>query len=161
MEQTLFLGASISSISASVGWNEQESELTVILVEDYSNETKVFYSDYNADGSLNVYNNAQTTTNVDFFNPPPVGAPVYLVIGDFEFGGILQSWVKKRDINGSPIYEVRVVDPRTILDATEVILNNYDDTIPLTLQNIINAYGYKENQLGFGGAQVNEAGMPW
>ena len=34
LKQTLFLGCSIKSFTSTVGWNEQESSVTVELVED-------------------------------------------------------------------------------------------------------------------------------
>lgn len=37
--QTKFLGASITNFSSSVGWNDQETSLTVYLVEDFSTST--------------------------------------------------------------------------------------------------------------------------
>jgi hypothetical protein len=158
--QTRFLGASITSFTSSVGWNEQESELTVLLVEDESDEPKGYWSDY-SNSQIITYSTIQTTTAADSFNPPVVGSAVYFRYDNFEFAGILQSWQKKRDISGNPIYEVRLSDARSILEATELIINEYQDTIGTNVHNLLNVYGYHENLSGFGGARVNEAGMPW
>ena len=98
-EHTLFLGCSVMSFSASAGWNEQQSEVTVVLVEDTcappDGKPKYYY-----DNTLTK----QTWTQADpgfygvidpngnGYNTPIVGAPVYFRVEDFEFSGIIQSW---------------------------------------------------------------------
>lgn len=134
--QQTFLGASISSYSCSVGWNQQSSQLTVTVVED--------------------------PTNGDDFTPEDndlIGTPVYFVHDDFRFGGILQKWTRKGSVSGNPVYEISVVDPREIVGNAQVIIGGYSQAV--TLNNLYNAYYYWETLLGFGGAQVNEGGMPW
>jgi hypothetical protein len=97
LPQTTFLGCSVISFSASIGWNEQTSELTVRLVEDCD----------------------QTFTN------PKIGTPHTFQIDSFNFRGILESWIENRDSGGNPIYTVKLVDPRVILDGVQLIVGDY------------------------------------
>lgn len=132
-EQVKFLGASVTSFTAAVGWNDQTGSLNVSLVED-------------------------TSVNDDF-SPPPIGSPVYFEFNDFKFGGLLQSWEQLGDSDGNPTYVVVVNDPREIVEGTQLILDGYSGTT-LGVKNIFNCYGYLES-FAFGNAAVNEAGMPW
>ena len=57
---TLFLGCSIVEFSVSMGWNEQVSELTVILVEDTCTAPEASPKHY-----YDLDLNKQTTNNAD------------------------------------------------------------------------------------------------
>jgi len=171
--QTLFLGASITSFSSSLGWNGDQGTLDVELVEDSCRGTKIFYD---------AYLNAQITNQADFFNPPTVGSPVYFRFGDFSFGGILQSWEQTKDTQGGKTYSVKCTDPVEIIEGCQVIINNYTGGT-FGVPNLINAFGYNETlnaacntlaytgtlnpplgytpALGFGGSNVNDDGMSW
>jgi hypothetical protein len=129
-----FLGASLTGLGSQIGWNEQQSQLTVRLVED--------------------------PANGDFFNPPPTGTPIYFQLGGYNFFGFLQRWVKRNAPDGLPIFEAICNDPRSLLEGAHVVVRDYAGATS-AVANLFNAYGFWENQLGFGGAQVNEAGMPW
>lgn len=132
--QIRFLGASITGVEATVGWNEQSSSVTVNLVEDVDNGDK--------------------------FAPTVVGAPVSLIIEGFRFDGIIQYWKKIGDFSGNPRYEVQLTDPREILSGVQVILGAFRQPVG-GMPNLINAFGYYENLIGFGGGMTNEAGMFW
>ena len=129
--QTRFLGASITSISCNLGWNEQTSTVSVGLVEDIAGG--------------------------DSFTAPSPGTPCLLAFGDFSFAGIVQSWERKRNFQGNPVYEVTVTDPRELLQGCYIILGGYNGAV--TVPNLFNAYGYLE-QFSFGASEYNEAGMP-
>lgn len=129
--QTRFLGASITSISCNLGWNEQTSTVSVGLVED--------------------------TVGGDSFTAPDPGTPCFLSFGNFNFSGIVQSWERKRNFQGNPVYEVTVTDPRELLQGCHIILGGYNGAV--TVPNLFNAYGYLE-QFSFGASEYNEAGMP-
>jgi hypothetical protein len=101
MAQTTFLGASIVSFSASLGWGGQTSQLNVTLVEDPANN--------------------------DQFSPPGVGEPVYFVFGNNVFNGILQNWKHTHGPSGNPLIDVVVVDPREILSGVQLILHQLED----------------------------------
>lgn len=132
--QTPFCGASITSISCSLGWNEQASTITVGLVED-------------------------TAIGDSFVRPLP-GTPVRLEFDSLIFEGLVQRWLQKEGFDGRPIYEVVVTDPREILAGVQVILGSYRG-VTRNVPNLINAFGYYENLVGFGGALTNESGMVW
>jgi len=138
-EQTLFLGCSIMSFSASAGWNEQQSEITVQLVEDNCEGTKYYYDNALA---------KQTWTAADpgFYGllRPIIGAPVYFRVGDFEFAGLVQNWEESYSTSGNPTYTVKIVDPRTLLENAQVIINDYAGGVG-SLANIINPFGYLES----------------
>lgn len=133
IEQTTFLGASISSFSANIGWNEQTTSLTIIVGED--------------------------DKNGDSFAPVGHGQPVHFEFDTFTFDGILQSWEKKTSISGGIYYEVVVNSPTDILSSCELIIGNYNGSVG-AIDNLINIYGYYES-LSFGSSMVNESGMPW
>jgi len=148
-DHTLFLGCSVMSFSLSMGWNSQQSELTVHLAEDTCTSPAGAYKTY-WDDSLSK----QTTTAVDpgFFGMDRwqrangtqysgtkentgdtlvraaldiEGCPVYFRVGDFEYCGIIQSWTQNRGNTANPTYGVKISDPRLLLEGTQVIIDNY------------------------------------
>lgn len=132
--QSTFLGASIRQFNASIGWTTNPSTLNVSLVED--------------------------PANGDAFQPGSVGNPVSFNYQGWKFNGLLQSYRSEGGSGGNPLYEVTVVDPREILEGVQIILSGYNGSL-FNVPNIINAFGYWENQVGFGAARVNDSGMPW
>ena len=167
-EQTLFLGCSIQSISTSLGWNEQQSTVTVVLVEDtcpsLPDKPKVYYP---APGLKYSWHDPDPG-----FTNPTIGAPVYFRIGSdpawpvnkndkaegkgFEFAGVIQSWTKDFSPNGNPVYTVQIVDPRICLQNLEIIISDYAGSAhgqdfggawgssQEGVYNLINAYGWLE-----------------
>lgn len=134
MTQLTFLGATVRQAAVQASFNlGVPSQLTVSLVED--------------------------PNNGDSFAPGNVHRPVYFSWGALTFNGLLQRHVKTGDSNGFPTYEVTVVDPREVLDGTQVILGGYSGSVGLT-PNVLNPYGWWENQ-GFGLSGSDETGMPW
>ena len=127
-------GASVRYYNSTIGWGENPSQLTVGLAEDV------------LDG--------------DVFSPPLPGAPLIFQHGNFTFGGILQHQELQRGEDGAPVYEVSLYDPRIILDAVQLILDGYYGSV-YNSPNIMNVYGYLENNIGFGGSEANDTGMPW
>lgn len=132
-QKTLF-GSSIRSVNAQLGWNlGQQSSVTVSLVDDASNG--------------------------DSFAPPSVGTAVYFDFYSFKFYGILQKYENKKGQDGYPVHEVVIVDPRELLENTQVILGGYAASIT-GIYNLVSPYGYYENT-GFGNAGSNASGMLW
>jgi hypothetical protein len=130
-----FCGCSVLGFNSQLGWGQNKSSLDVNVVQD--------------------------PRNGDFFNPPPIGRPCYFYFGpSFHFWGILQNWGADESTKGRLLYNIRVEDPREILEGTQVILNHYNRSI-LGIRNIINVFGYWENAGGFGASNVNDSGMPW
>ncbi len=172
--QHLFLGLSVTRFSSSIGWNGQQSELTVNLVEDTCSSKEGTYKVY-YDRLLN----RQTTTGPDpGFTYPTVGSPCYLRFGDsFEYSGLLQS-AEKQDSEGGKEWVVKLVDPTEILRGTQLIIGDYAGSV-YGIHNTLNVYGFAESfgipcpltvingaSFGspagaFGGAKTNVNGMPW
>ena len=130
-----FLGATVQSFSSSIGWGAQQiSSATVNLVED------------ELDG--------------DVFTPPELGTPVYFAFYNYTFYGLIQAWRKLRDSNNFPTYSVTIQDPREILDNCQIITAGYSGIVN-GVRNVINVFGFWENNLGFGGSLANESGIPY
>ena len=163
-EQTLFLGCSIQSVSTSLGWNEQQSTLTVTLVEDTCvadpAHPKVYYPE---PGKKYSWHDADPG-----FTSPTIGTPVYFRIGSdpvwtvskndraggegFEFAGVIQSWTKDYSPNGNPVFTVQIVDPRLMLQNLEVVISDYAGSVyggsGPAIFNLINPYGWLEYYAG-------------
>lgn len=97
--------------------------------------------------------------NGDSFVAPLPGSPAYFSYGNMDFFGLFQKHEKLIGIDGNPTYRVVLVDPREILEGTQIILGAYRGSTG-GIPNLINAFGYWENQQ-FGLSGSNEAGMPW
>ena len=174
--QTLFLGLTVVNFTATVGWNEQVSDLTVNLRYDECDGDKVCYDD-NLDYqvinvadpgfiALHTYLSAEDGTRysscvkrdpADFQEKVGVnilGAPVYFRFGDFEFAGLVSDWTEQNGSQGTE-YRVKVVDPRLILEGVHLITGEFSGRIDkdfacsdIPAYNIFNVFGYMEQ---FGG----------
>jgi hypothetical protein len=134
-----FLGLSLRSYDSSIGWGiGQPSRLTVQLVQDNLNGDTV--------------PNAQAL----------LGTPVYFQHGAFKFNGLLQRFDEKKDRGGFPVYETIIVDPREIIEGTQLIIGGYSGSTS-TVANLLNPFGWWEDPTnsGYGGSQSTDAGMPW
>jgi len=168
-EQTQFLGLSVLSFSASAGINEQSSEVTIELVQDLCVSKKRYVKTESAPFEVLYHTEADPG-----FTYPVVGAPCYFRVAEFEYSGILQSWTKKVGSDGFPVFTVKLVDPRILLDNVQVILSDYQGAIkglnpnpmlPVVfpdyqLVNIVNAYGFLDSirqNCGFVDANGNPA----
>jgi hypothetical protein len=116
----------------SVGWNEASSSITIDIVENAG----------------------------DRFVKPQAGTPMVFQSGELRFEGIVQRVLEKRSAAGAPVYEVNMTDPREFLEGAKVVIDSYTGAVN-GVPNIINAYGYFENLLGFGGSLNNQSGMLW
>ncbi len=168
IEHTLFLGASVRNFSTNLGYNQQQSTLSVTVVEDdqvADEETpKVEYRC--------GWREEKTEADSFILKDVPgegIGRPAFFKFGALEFGGLVQNWEKSEDVSGKPIYSIQLVDPRELLAGTVVITGGYSGTTQ-GIPNIFNVFAHMEGygadcehteSGGFGGATVNEAGMPW
>lgn len=169
--QTLFLGASVQQYNASIGWGGAGGSLDVTVVEDpCAKNPKVGY---------NVAGVPTITTNMDVFNPPRMGEPVYFQFGTFQYYGLLQSW-KQNNTVGGKTYDIRAVDPSFLLSGTQVIINSYTGQT-FGIPNLLNVFAFLEELYGtnaptdssllslldyypaqkFGGVRANSAGISW
>ena len=134
LTQKAFLGASITSFNVALGWGGQKSTVSVSLIED--------------------------PDNGDSFITPVVGEPYLFAYSTFSFYGIISDYRRLNAENGNPTYSVSLEDPRELLTGVQLILNNYNggtNNVP----NLLNIFGYLENSEGFGGSDINSAGIPW
>lgn len=125
-----FLGCSVIDYTSSLGWGDQPSTCNINLVEDEG----------------------------DSFQTPVIGSPYVFSFQSWQFGGLIQSW-KYREGSGGKIYEIVMIDPRTLLDGVTLILGGYSGSTN-GVANLLNVFGYWEN-ISFGSSQRNSAGMPW
>lgn len=173
-QQTLFMGCSVMSFSAHMGWNQEVSEVTVQLIQDPcpapAGGYKIYY-----DNNLEQQQWTAADPGMAIFDGsayPIMGTPLYFRVADFEFSGILQSWVASDGPDGHPVYTVKLSDPRAILEGTQLIIDKYA-LGTYSNYNILNVYGLHETLAancsaysgyginGYGGARVNHNGMPW
>lgn len=142
-KQTLFLGCTVKSFTSTVGWNEQETNVTVELIEDTcapaAGSTKHYYP---RPGISSLWNAADPG-----FQSPTVGAPVYFRVEDFEFAGVIQSWSRKDDSSNFPSYSVTISDPRFLLENLTIITGEYAGEVK-NVPNLVNAYGWLESISG-------------
>ena len=142
-EQTLFLGCSVLGFTASAGWGGQASEVSIELVEDpCSPEPGYFKRVWTSGGGTILSSPLQHTGPDPGFTNPNIGAPAYFRVQDFEFTGLIQSYTKKNS-SSSTSYSVKLIDPRPILDHSQIILDNYQGSHQ-GLYNVFNVYGYLE-----------------
>lgn len=174
-EQTLFLGCSILQFSANVGWDEQVTEVTVELARDPcpapASKPKVYW-----DSSLDKHYTTDADPGFIGYDVPLSGRPVYFRMGEFEFSGIVQNWLENESPSGMPIYTVKLMDPRSILEGVHLITGEYAGSVGSQF-NLFNCYGYLESfgmscplveinggifgspAGGFGGSDYNDNGL--
>jgi hypothetical protein len=128
------MGATIRSVGCTIGLNGQASQLTISLVQD--------------------------TANGDSFLPQVPGTPVFFDYGQLKFNGFFQKWRQKDAIDGSPTFEVIIIDPRELLEGVQLIISSYAGDVG-GVYNLFNAFGWWENNEGFGSSFSNDSGMPW
>lgn len=138
-----FLGCSVVGFNGSIGWNTQESTVNIDLVE------------VQCDGNNEVF------TGMGL-----VGYPVYFSCGSFNFGGLMQSWTYQRN-SGGRTFNVKLIDPRPILEQCVLIIDTYAGP-PVRTLNYFNIYGFYEQDVytdkncdNFGDAEVTERGIPY
>lgn len=145
----LFLGATVLSFTSTLGFGQQESTLTVDLIEDCA---------ANQSFGPRVGSNS-------------VGEPVHFTTrrasetAFFDFGGILNTWTVTQNSSGK-IYNVKISDPRSLLENCAVIIDSYLGP-PLQTKNYFNVYAHYESEVlnqvcsSFGSSLTSERGMPY
>lgn len=152
-EPLRFLRSTVTSFNCSLGLGSQESTLNVDLVDDCDPDV------IDIAGSFSP-----------LANPPvQVGAPVYFPdnngVMPFNFGGVLSSWTIQQS-SGGKTYNVKVSDPRQLLENTVVIIDSFINK-PIKGVNYFNVYAYYESDIlngncnVFGTSRSNERGMPY
>lgn len=131
---TKFLNSSIVSFSESVSWGAGEISCDINLVD--------------------------CAVGGDSFSPPSVGSPCYFEFDSHKFLGLLDRYTTSYSSSGYPTYSVHLSNGIFLLQGTKLILNNFygnTNSVP----NLVNVFGYLENTFGFGGSEVNSAGISW
>ena len=185
LNQTLFLGLTVKDFSATVGWNEQFTTLTINLVTDSCAGSRDYMDDdYNWVIGENFANGDPG------FNNPEVGSSAIFKIGEvrdsdgdvtfkgFEFAGLIQSYNLQDDSQGRNILTVNMISPGVVLEGTQVIVDGYADSTE-GIRNIINVYGFLESlgqfegfacpdlggfgspNGGYGFSRKTDRGLPW
>jgi len=178
--QHLFLGLTVVSFNAQAGWGNQPSQVDVVLTEDSCTGPKIGYNEqlnrviWNAsDQGFYGENRYQSAADSSYYSAcakadpadsltrsamDVVGMPVYFRVGDtytggdkeFEFAGVISDWVKNESATGATTYNVKIVDPRIILEGCYLIIGDYAGSVTDTLNslcppvNVFNIYGYGE-----------------
>lgn len=161
-----FMGCSLLSVSATIGFNGTSSSLNVSLVEDtQSGDSFVVPTMPSVYGfSLPSGGVGQPifVSNSFSFNPnafEPTNVPFY-------FGGVCTGFSKtERDTSGKLI-NVNFVDPRELLGGVQCLLGgfalsqNVTGSLPryAEVQNVIDVFGYYDYGMT---ADKNEYGMTW
>lgn len=143
----IWFGAYLQSLTAGASWNDGATcQLTI--VEDPANNV--------------------------IAKIPEVGSKVYVSIGSFYFGGILQRSTYKENLSGGYSYDLVIESVSKLLDGVQVILSdfnaksfslanpNYPVSAPeftTQMPNIFNIFAH-QNSLGFGWDQTNYNGFP-
>ena len=127
-----FLGSSIVSFNESIGWANADSAVEIQLV----------------------------TCEGQTFTAPAVGSPVLFSYEGHDFYGIADRYDRSESSSGYPMYSVQLTTGMFLLNGMKLILNDFygaSSAIP----NLVNVFGYLENNIGFGGSEVNDAGISW
>lgn len=136
-----FLGCSLKNFRSSISWGNSPATLDIELIPDgVINEALIYEPGNSGDNGIDE---CHTFT-----------------AGSFRFRGLIKRILKKRNETDNPTYSISMSDGREILSGTKIIIGNYYGQTNIT-PNVINAFGYWENVLGFGNSLSNEAGMPW
>lgn len=139
-----FLGATVLSFNITLGLGTQPSSLNVDLIEDC--EAGDSFEPNKVDGDL---------------NKKAVGDPVYFTAGDISFGGLISSWNVRKGTSGLT-YNVKVDDPRQLLQNAVVVVDSYNGP-PKVAANYINIYYHLEQSLcsQFGFSFNTDQGTPY
>ena len=136
-----FLGLEVVGFNGTIGWGASESAVVIDLVPIHCE-------------------------NQEFTAADMIGRAVYFTCGTFAFGGLLQNWTYTTNSNGRT-YNVRIIDPRQILEQCLCVIDSYAGPPARTL-NYFNLYGFYEEEVylskncdKFGTAEVTERGMPY
>ncbi len=155
-----FLGATVIEYSTSVGWNEQQTTITIKIVEDPAVEDDFLLKE------------SSHTNNVGQM----IGTPVSFIHGQVRFDGLILGFKELNSIQGKPTYEVTLTSPLEVLRGVKVILSNYigpvndslfnatplQQTPTFQVTNLLNVFGYLEaGGSNFGNSLINDTGLFW
>lgn len=154
IEPLRFLKSTVTSFNGSLGLGSQESTLNVDLVDDCDPDV------VSLAGNFELINNPNVIVGAPVYFPdnPPPGM-------NFTFGGIITNWTIQQN-NSGKTYNVKVADPRQLLENVIVVIDSYLGP-PVNGLNYFNVYSKFEgavaggNCAAFGTSRSNERGMPY
>lgn len=153
-------GATIFGFTSSVSWGSQSYNINLDVVEDPVQHDDFWFNE----------NNGQ------MLGGQLIGRPYSFIYGNFRFDGLLKSVEQTNDPGvGNPIYRVTLSSPTEILQACQVVLDDYvgpvndsvfnsiaQGTQTFQVSNLINIYGWAEDGgLSFGRSLATDVGLPW
>lgn len=147
----IFLGATVLSFNSTLGFGQQESTLSVDLIEDCQTDPPQAFGP-----RIGTYSIGQPV----YFTTQGVSPSNY-----FDFGGIITNWTINQSSSGK-VYNVKISDPRAVLENCAVIVDSYLGP-PLQTKNYFNVYASYEGGVlnqdcrGFGTSWSSERGMPY
>lgn len=139
-----FLGCSVISFTSNAGWGQDNSTLTVDLVEDCSINDRFWGRDTEIIGTAK------------YFDLTSVGSP-------FVFGGIVVSWTENKSMSGQT-FTVTLNDTKQLLSGVTVLTDSYA-WMPISYSNFYNVFAKYEasvlynNCPAFGTARSDQRGM--
>lgn len=99
----------------------------------------------NIDGSwINIYQQDNSNLNPAY---DIINCPVYFKVGDFSFGGVVQSWNRSQSSSGDTI-SVTIEDMKSVLSNCYMILDKFSGAIYSKLKSVDSYYGGPKNWLG-------------
>jgi hypothetical protein len=126
-----FLGATVLSFNGSLGWGTQESSVTIDVIEDCEAGDNFIGDDLEIIGGP--------------VNFPSIPYPAeWIAAGSpkFSFNGVVTNWTVQKGNNGKT-YNIKLVDPRQLLENTMVIVDTYAGP-PAAVTNYFNVYAFYE-----------------
>jgi hypothetical protein len=156
IEQTLFLGCTVASFNSNAAWNEQASEVTVVVYKDECEGPKVYWN-----STLNKIETNDADPGFVGESLNIVGCPAYFRFGSFEFCGLIQSWEKADSTAALDEYTIKLISPIRLLQNTNLIIGDYTGPLkPNTIfseapNNLINVFGYAE-KMGVSSPQLSQ-----
>lgn len=99
----------------------------------------------NRDGStLNIYDPTAASLNPGY---DIINCPVYFRVGDFSFGGLVQSWTTSASNSGETI-TVNIQDMKSLLSECYIILGKFSGAVFSKIKGADNFYGKPHNWTG-------------
>jgi hypothetical protein len=133
-----FCGATVLSFNSTLGLGSQESSISIDLIEDCEAGDNFFAI---------------------------VGAPAYLTVGTFSFGGVITNITKSQGRSGKTI-NVKMADPRQLLQNAVIVIDTFLGN-PIQAPNYFNVYAAIEGSVAngncnnYGLSLSDERGMPY
>lgn len=99
----------------------------------------------NLDGTyINIYEPLNENLNPGY---DIINCPVFFKVGDFSFGGMVQSWNRSQS-NAGDVITVNINDMKSVLSNCYIILDKFSGAIYSKVKDVLNFYGGPRNWAG-------------